>query len=124
LPPFAEASVKLIGEPAAGTVLFALGVMLGGLAPRLDKIAIGVLLLKNFVQPAVALVFALAFHFSGILSKGIGLAAACACATASAMLASTYRVDEQRTTAAVVLSNVAGIFIMAMWIFLVEKMWA
>ena len=97
---------------------------MSGLTPRLGKIAISVLLLKNFVQPALAFAFALAFHFSGDLSKGVVLAAACPCATASAMLASTYRIDEQPTTSAVVLSNIAGIFTMAMWIFLVERMWA
>jgi hypothetical protein len=115
-PPLAEASVKLIGSTAGGT---ALGVMLSGLTPRLDKMAISVVLLKNIVQPALAL----AFHFSGVLSKGVVLAAACPFATASAMLASTYRIDEQLTTSAVVLSNIAGVLTMAMWIFVVEKIW-
>jgi malonate transporter len=123
LPPLAESSVKLIGATAGGTALFALGVMLSGLTPHLDKIAISVVLLKNFAQPAVALLLALAFHFSGVLSKGVVLAAACPCATASAMLASTYRIDEQSTTSAVVLSNIAGVFTMAMWIYVVEKIW-
>jgi len=40
------------------------------------------------------------------------------------MLASTYRIDEQPTTSAVVLSNIAGILTMAMWIYVVEKIWA
>ncbi len=124
LPPLAEASVKLIGSTAGGTALFALGVMLSGLTPRLDKTAISVLLLKDFAQPALALVLALAFHFSGDLSKGVVLAAACPCATASAMLASTYRIDEQPKTSAVVLSNIAGVLTMAMWIYVVEKIWA
>jgi malonate transporter and related proteins len=124
LPPLAEASVKLIGATAGGTALFALGVMLSGLTPSLDKMAISVLFLKNFVQPALALAFVLAFHFSGVLSKGVVLAAACPCATASAMLASTYRIDEHPTTAAVVLSNIAGVLTMAMWIYVVEKIWA
>jgi malonate transporter and related proteins len=124
LPPLAEASVKLIGSTAGGTALFALGVMLSGLTPRLDKMAISVLLLKNFAQPALALALALALHFSGDLSKGVVLAAACPCATASAMLASTYRIDEQPTTSAVVLSNIAGVLTMAMWIYIVEKVWA
>jgi predicted permease len=124
LPPLAEASIKLVGATAGGTALFALGVMLSGLTPRLDKMAISVLLLKNLVQPAVALALALAFHFSGVLSKGVVLAAACPCATASAMLASTYRIDEEPTTSAVVLSNIAGVLTMAMWIYLVEKIWA
>jgi predicted permease len=75
------------------------------------------------MQPALGLAFALTFHFSGVLSKGIVLAAACPCATASAMLASTYRIDEQPTTAAVVLSNIAGVFTMAMWIYVAEKIW-
>ena len=123
LPPLAEASVRLIGATAGGTALFALGVMLSGLTPRLDRMAISVLLLKNFVQPALALAFAVAFNFSGILSKGIVLAAACPCATASAMLASSYRIDEQPTTSAVVLSNIAGVLTMAMWIYVVEKIW-
>lgn len=124
LPPLAQASVKLVGSTAGGTALFALGVMLSGLTPRLDKTALSVLLLKNFVQPALALGLALAFHFSGVLSKGVVLAAACPCATASAMLASTYRIDEQPTTSAVVLSNIAGVLTMAMWILVVEKVWA
>jgi malonate transporter len=123
LPPLAEASIKLVGATAGGTALFALGVMLSGLTPRLDKMAISVLLLKNLLQPAMALVLALAFHFSGVLSKGVVLAAACPCATASAMLASTYRIDEEPTTSAVVLSNIAGVLTMAMWIYLVEKIW-
>ena len=124
LPPLATESVNLIGKTAGGTALFALGVMLSGLTPRLDKTAISVLLLKNFVQPAIGLAFALTFHMSGVLSKGIVLAAACPCATASAMLASTYRIDEQPTTSAVVLSNIAGVFSMAMWIYVAEKIWA
>jgi predicted permease len=98
--------------------------MLSGLTPRLDKTAISVLLLKNLVQPAIGLAFALTFHMSGVLSKDIVLAAACPCATASAMLASTYRIDEQPTTSAVVLSNIAGVFSMAMWIYVAEKIWA
>jgi len=124
LPPLAEASVRLIGATAGGTALFALGVMLSGLTPRLDKMAISVVLLKNIVQPAIGLACALAFHFSGVLSKGIVIAAACPCATASAMLASTYRIDEQPTTSAVVLSNIIGVLSMAMWIYVVEKIWA
>jgi hypothetical protein len=39
-------------------------------------------------------------------------------------LASTYRIDEQPTTSAVVLSNIAGVFTMAMWIYIAEKIWA
>jgi malonate transporter and related proteins len=77
LPPLAEESVELVGGTAGGTALFALGVMLSGLTPRLDKSAVSVVLLKNFIQPAIGLAFALAFHFSGVLSKGIVLAAAC-----------------------------------------------
>ena len=123
LPPLATESVSLIGKTAGGTALFALGVMLSGLTPRLDRTAITVLLLKNFVQPALGLAFALAFHLSAVLSKGVVLAAACPCATASAMLASTYRIDEQPTTSAVVLSNIAGVFSMAMWIYIAEKIW-
>jgi malonate transporter and related proteins len=124
LPSLADASVRLVGETAGGTALFALGVMLSGLTPRLDKVAISVLVLKNFAQPLLGLVLALLFHFSGTLSKGIVLAAACPCATASAMLASTYRIDEGPTTSAVVLSNIAGVFTMALWIFVVERIWA
>lgn len=123
LPPLAEASVKLIGNTAGGTALFALGVMLSGLTPRLDKETITVLVLKNFLQPALALALALAFHFSAVLSKGVVLAAACPCATASAMLASSYRIDEQPTTSAVVVSNIAGVFTMALWIFIVGEIW-
>jgi len=124
LPPLAEASIKLVGGTAGGTALFALGIMLSGLTPRLDEMAISVLVLKNFVQPAVALALVLAFHFSGVLSKGVVLAAACPCATASAMLASTYGIDEQPTTSAVVLSNIAGVLTMAMWIYVAQKIWA
>jgi predicted permease len=124
LPPLAEDSVKLIGNTAGGTALFALGVMLSGLTPRLDKTSITVLVLKNFLQPALALALALLFHFSGVLSKGVVLAAACPCATASAMLASTYRIDEQPTTSAVFVSNISGVFTMALWIFIVAKIWA
>lgn len=123
LPQLADASVRLVGATAGGTALFALGVMLSGLTPRLDKVAISVLLLKNLAQPAIAVALALAFHFSSTLSKGVALAAACPCATASAMLASTYRIGEGPTTSAVVVSNIAGVFTMAMWIYVVEKIW-
>jgi hypothetical protein len=37
------------------------------------------------------------------------------------MLTSTYRIDEQPTTSAVVLSDIAGVLTMAMWIFVVRK---
>jgi hypothetical protein len=36
-------------------------------------------------------------------------------------VAPTYRIDEQPTTAAVILSNPAGVFTMAMWIYIAEK---
>ena len=72
----------------------------------------------------MGLALALAFHFSGVLSKGIVLATACPCATASAMLASTFRIDEQPTAASVVLSNIARVFTMAMWIYVAGKIWA
>lgn len=123
LPDLAVSSIKLIGETAGGTALFTLGVMLSGLTPSLDRSALSVVVLKNFLQPVLGLGLAMAFHFSGNLSKGIVIAAACPCATASAMLASTYRIDENSTTAAVVLSNIIGIPTMAMWIYAVEKLW-
>lgn len=122
LPALAEASIKLVGATAGGTALFALGVMLSGLTPRLDKVTISVLVLKNLVQPAMALALALAFHL-GVLSKGVVVAAACPCASASAMLASTYRIDEQPTTSAVVLSNISGVLTMAIWIYVAQKIW-
>ncbi len=123
LPDLAASSIKLIGETAGGTALFTLGVMLSGLTPSLDRSVLSVVLLKNLVQPVLGLGLAFAFGFSGSLSKGIVIAAACPCATASAMLASTYRIDEKSTTAAVVLSNIVGIPTMAMWIYAVEKLW-
>jgi malonate transporter and related proteins len=123
LPDLAVSSIKLIGETAGGTALFTLGVMLSGLTPSMDRSVLSVVVLKNFLQPVLALGLALAFHFTGTLSKGIVIAAACPCATASAMLASTYRIDEKSTTAAVVLSNIIGIPAMAMWIYAVEKLW-
>ena len=64
------------------------------------------------------------FRSEGVLSKGVVLAAACPCATASAVLPSTYRIDEQPIASAVVMSNMAGILAMATWIFDVEKIWA
>lgn len=123
LPDLAASSIKLIGETAGGTALFTLGVMLSGLTPSLDRSVVSVVLLKNLLQPILGLALALAFKFSGNVSKGIVIAAACPCATASAMLASTYRIDEKSTTAAVVLSNILGVFTMALWIFVVEKLW-
>jgi malonate transporter and related proteins len=123
LPALAEASIKLVGATAGGTALFALGVMLSGLTPRLDKVTISVLVLKNLIQPALALALVLAFHL-GVPSKGVVVAAACPCASASAMLASTYQIDEQPTTSAVVLSNIAGILTMAIWIYVAQKIWA
>jgi predicted permease len=116
-------SIKLIGETAGGTALFTLGVMLSGLTPSLDKATVSVVLLKNFLQPVLGLALALAFGFSGPLAKGIVIAAAAPCATASAMLASTYRIDEKSTTAAVVLSNIVGVPTMALWIYVVERLW-
>src|SRR6267378_1623189 len=58
---------------------------------------------------------------TALFALGVVLAAACPCATASAMLASTYGIDEQPTTSAVVLSNIAGVLTMAMWIYVVQK---
>jgi predicted permease len=77
--------------------------------------------------------FILARTFTGLRSWSvccprwctrIVLAAACPCATASAMLASIYSIDEGPTTSAVVVSDIAGVFTMAMRIYVAEKMWA
>jgi malonate transporter and related proteins len=75
----------LVWAPVLGAILLLFGVKLPALAKALASL-IG-------ETAGGAALFALAFHFSGVLSKGVVLAAACPCATASAMLASTSTVS-------------------------------
>ncbi len=123
LPELATSSLELIAKTAGGTGLFALGVMLNGLTFRFNREVAFVLILKNFLMPGLALGIAWALGLSGDLAKGAVLVVACPCATANAMFASTYRVCEESTTAAVLASTIAAIPTMALWIYVIEAIW-
>lgn len=123
LPELATSSLELMAKTAGGTALFALGVMLSGLTFRFNREVALVLIMKNFLMPALALGMACVLGLSGDLAKGAVLVVACPCATANAMFASTYRACEESTTAAVLASTLAAIPTMALWIYVVETIW-
>ena len=77
LPDLALSSIKLIGENGRRHRVIHAGSDVERLTPSLDRSAVSVVLLKNFLQPVLGLGLALAFHFSGNLPKGIVIAAAC-----------------------------------------------
>lgn len=122
LPALATDSLKLLGNISGGLALFTLGILLSFLTPRIDLQVISVVILKNFVMPALVLALALMFKLDPLLAKGAIIIAACPAATMGAMLSSQFAIATDKIPGQILASNVMAIFTMAMWIFIAEKM--
>ena len=116
LPALVASSVGLIGQSASGVALTALGVLLFGLSFRLDRQVGTVFVLKNLVQPALAALLVVFFGLHGPVAEGLVVVLACPCATASAMFASSYRIGEISTAAAVLVSTISSLLTLSIWI--------
>lgn len=122
LPELATDSLKLLGGVSGGLALFTLGIMLSFLTPRIDGQVITVVIIKNLVMPGLVLLLALLFKLDPVLAQGAIIIAACPAATVGAMLSSQHSVATDRIPGQILASNVSGIFTMAMWIYVAEKM--
>jgi predicted permease len=116
MPALAAKSIGMIGGTAGGVALFAVGVMLYGFSFRIDREVATVFVLKNLVQPAIALALMLAFGLRGPEAVGIVIVVACPAATACPMLASSYRVGEKSAAAAVAVSTLTSLLTLSGWI--------
>lgn len=122
LPALATDSLKLLGGVSGGLALFTLGILLSFLTPRIDTQVVTVVVIKNFIMPALVLVLALIFKLDPLLAKGAIIIAACPAATMGAMLSSQFSVATDKIPGQILASNVVAIFTMAMWIFIAEKL--
>lgn len=122
LPELATDSLKLLGGITGGLALFTLGILLSFLTPRIDLQVVIVVIIKNFVMPALVLLLALFFKLDPLLAKGAIIIAACPAATMGAMLSSQFSVATDKIPGQILASNVIAIFSMALWIFIAEKM--
>lgn len=116
LPSLAAQSVGTIGGTAGGVALFVVGVMLYGFSFRISREVATVFVLKNLVEPAIAAGLLLAFGLRGATAEGIVIVLACPAATACPMLASSYRVGEKSSAAAVAVSTLTSLLTLAGWI--------
>ncbi|UOD51283.1 AEC family transporter [Orrella daihaiensis] len=122
LPALATDSLKLLGNVSGGLALFTLGILLSFLTPRIDLQVVTVVIVKNFLMPALVLVLALAFKLDPLLAKGAIIIVACPAATMGAMLSSQFAIATDKIPGQILASNVVAIFTMAMWIFIAEKL--
>ena len=122
LPPLIADSLKLIGGTTGGAALFTLGVLLSFLKFEIDFATIIVVVLKNFLMPALALGLSLLLHLSGPLAQGAIIAAACPAATLGAMFSAKFQVAQKTAPAEILVSNLFAIGTMAFWIFVAEKL--
>ena len=116
MPALGAKSIGMIGGTAGGVALFAVGVMLYGFSFRIDREVATVFVVKNLVQPAIALALMLAFGMHGPEAVGIVIVVACPAATACPMLASSYRVGEKSAAAAVAVSTLTSLLTLSGWI--------
>lgn len=116
LPLLAAQSVGMIGGTAGGVALFVVGVMLYGFSFRIDREVATVFVLKNFAEPAIAAALVFAFGLRGATAEGMIIVLACPAATACPMLASSYRVGENSSAAAVAVSTLTSLLTLAGWI--------
>jgi predicted permease len=116
LPELANKSIGMIGDTAGGVALFAVGVMLFGFSFRIDREVATVFVLKNLVQPAIAVAVLFALGLRGVTAEGIVIVLACPAATACPMLASSYRVGEKSAAASVAVSTVSSLLTLSGWI--------
>lgn len=124
LPKLAGTSIGMIGGTAGGVALFAVGVMLFGFSFHIDRQVAVVFILKNLVQPAIAMALIMAFGLRGATAEGIVIVLACPAATACPMLASSYRIGEKSAAAAVAVSTVTSLLTLSGWILLSKAAFA
>ena len=121
LPLLIKLPLQVIGNATGGVALFTLGVLLSALKFRVDFASVVVTLVKNLAMPALALGLGYIFRLDGVLVKGAVIIAACPSATIGAIFSTTYKVGEKTVPGQILFSTLFGVFSMAFWIYVVEK---
>lgn len=123
LPFLVKTSIQQIGDVTGGVALFTLGVLLSLLKFRFTLSSALVVILKNILMPAIALSLSLYFHLESVMAKGVVLTMACPSATIGAMFSSKYQLSDDSAVVEIFVGNLLGIFTIAFWIIVVEKVW-
>jgi len=111
-------SLAVLGHSAAGVALFAVGIILAGYRVTINRFVLGLVSVKNIVQPALVWVGLLALGYTNPLVGEAVLAAAIPMITLIAILGVRYRLAETEAASAVFLSFAGSLLTLGLFIAL------
>lgn len=116
LPAPVTLSLGMIAKASGGTSLFALGLMFYGERLAINADVLANIALKNFLQPALMFLGALALGIKGTLAHELILTGAVPTATAASMFALRYKSYTREASSTILVSTALGILIEAVLI--------
>jgi len=116
VPELIASSLAVLGHSAAGVALFAVGIILAGYRVTINRFVLGLVSVKNIVQPALVWVGLLALGYTAPLLGEAVITAAIPMITLIAILGVRYRLAETEAASAVFLSFVSSLVTIGLFI--------
>ena len=120
IPSIADHGFSLLGQASGGVALFASGIMLAAYKIEIDLTVLSLALLKNILQPALALVGLLSLGYGAPIVPEAVLTTAIPTMPIVIVLAVQYHVSETRASSALFLSVIGSIFTIGVFIVLTQ----
>jgi malonate transporter len=122
LPSFVDRSLAVMGTAAGGSALVLTGLVVSAQEFEIDRKTFAVVLLKNAVQPALALGIALLVHLSHEQIRYITLISAMPCGFFGTVFGKSFGSNSNLASAGLIASYVIGVGTLAAWIVLVSRL--
>jgi malonate transporter len=122
LPSFVDRSLAVMGTAAGGSALVLTGLVVSAQEFEIDRKTFAVVLLKNAVQPALALGIALLVHLSHEQIRYVTLISAMPCGFFGTVFGKSFGSNSNLASAGLIASYVIGVGTLAAWIVLVSRL--
>jgi predicted permease len=121
IPPVIASGLELLGQSAAGVALFSAGIILASFNLVVDRWVLSVSIIKNIVQPALALGTLLALGYTNPLFGEAVVTTSLPIFVLVAILALQYRTAETEATSALLISTVGSLVTTGAFIALANR---
>lgn len=122
LPNYASRSLTLLGSATAGTALFLTGLIVSAQRFSLSGRVIAAIVAKNFLQPALCLGVAWLIGLSVTETRYAVLLAAIPCGFFGLVFGKGFNSSPLTASSSLIFSYILGIFTLAGWIVLLERL--
>lgn len=122
LPSFVDRSLAVMGRAADGSALVLTGLVVSAQKFEIGRKTFAVVLLKNAVQPALALGIALLIHLSHEQIRYVTLISALPCGFFGIVFGKSFGSNSNLASAGLIASYVIGVGTLAAWIIVVSHL--